>query len=72
MVTLITQCYLQFQHIKIIQKIRPKSAVFFKSKTVWSHLKSRSPGPKRHDEQLNRGKKGNESSANMVNGRTGA
>ena len=30
---------MQFQHIKIIQKIHRKSAVFLKSKTVWSHLK---------------------------------
>ena len=39
--TLITQCYLHFQHVKIIQKIHPKSAVFLKPKTIWSHLKSR-------------------------------
>ena len=29
---------MQFQHVKIIQKFHPKSAVFLKSKTIWSHL----------------------------------
>ena len=39
-VTFKTQCCLLFQHVKVIQKIHPKSTIFFKLKTIGSHLKA--------------------------------